>query len=322
MRISHDDEMSRRGFCLCCIASGGVAAAVGWLTPAQAFAQARSVVDTMRAGAASAPITVHKLRGRVSALVGSGGNIAVLAGPDGKILVDAGLTASRSRIVEALGGLGRGPVTHLINTHWHFDHADGNAWLNAQGAVIVAHENTRKHLAEATRVEDWDFDFPPSPLAALPTELIADDRTVKLNGETVGLAHYGPAHTDGDLSVLFGEADILHAGDIYWRSYPFIDYSTGGSIDGTIRATEAMLASAGNATIIIPGHGGPASNKGELGEYRDMLGAVREKVAALKKQGRTIEEALAAKPTAEFDAGWGQSIVAPDTFAKLVYAGV
>jgi glyoxylase-like metal-dependent hydrolase (beta-lactamase superfamily II) len=130
----------------------------------------------MRAEAASQPITVHKLRGNLSALVGSGGNIAVLTGPDGNVLVDAGITASRPRIMEALGRLSREPITHLINTHWHFDHADGNEWVGGQGALIIAHENTRKHLAEATRVEAWDFNFPPSPGAAIPTEAIAAER--------------------------------------------------------------------------------------------------------------------------------------------------
>lgn len=322
MRSGHDDEISRRGFCLCCAALAGSAAAAAFLTPAQAFAQAANVVDTMRASGAVEPITAHVLRGGVSALVGSGGNIAVLTGPDGKVLVDAGLTASQSRIVTALTRLGRGPVTHLINTHWHFDHADGNAWLNAQGATIIAHENTRKYLSQTTRVDDWDFDFPPASLAALPTELVADERTLQLNGETIHLAHPGPAHTDGDLIVRFEEADVLHGGDIYWQSYPFIDYSTGGSIDATIRGTEAMLASAGNRTIIVPGHGGPASNRAELGAYRDMLGAVRERVAALKRAGRTLAEVLAAKPSAQFDEAWGRSIVAPDNFTKLVYSGV
>ena len=322
MRSSHDQQLSRRGFCLCCAAYAGGAAAAALLTPAQAFAQARSLVDQMRASGATEPVTVHALRGRVSALVGSGGNIAVLTGRDGKVLVDAGLTASRPRIMSALARLGRGPVTHLVNTHWHFDHADGNAWLNAQGARIIAHENTRKHLAKATRVDDWNFDFPPAPSAALPTELIGGERTMSLNGDAIRLTHPGPAHTDGDLIVRFNNADVLHGGDIYWRSYPFIDYSTGGSIDGTIRGTEAMLASAGSQTVIIPGHGSPASNRLELGQYRNMLGEVREKVAALKRGGRTIAEVLAVRPTAAFDDTWGRSIVAPETFTRLVYAGV
>jgi glyoxylase-like metal-dependent hydrolase (beta-lactamase superfamily II) len=318
----HRSTLSRRSFCLCCIGTGTFAATGGWLTPGQVFAQARNVVDAMRSDAAKATITIQMLRGDVSALVGSGGNIAVLTGSDGKILVDAGITASRPRIMEALATLGGGPITHVINTHWHFDHADGNEWLRKEGASIVAHDNTRKHLAKATRVEDWDFNFPPSPALAIPTEVVAADRTIKLTGRTLELKHYGPAHTDGDLSVRFSEADVLHAGDIYWRSYPFIDYSTGGNIDGTIRATEAILANATDATIIVPGHGDPASNRSELTDYRDMLVAIREKVATLKRQGRTVEDVIAAKPTASFDPKWGQWVVGPAQFIPLVYAGV
>jgi glyoxylase-like metal-dependent hydrolase (beta-lactamase superfamily II) len=136
------------------------------------------------------------------------------------------------------------------------------------------------------------------------------------------LTHPGPAHTDGDLIVRFDEADVLHGGDIYWRSYPFIDYSTGGSIDGTIRGTEVMLATTDNRTIIVPGHGGPASKRSELLQYREMLGDIREKVAGLKRGGRSVAEVLAAKPTTQFDDLWGRSIVAPENFTKLVYAGV
>ena len=123
--------------------------------------------------------------------------------------------------------------------------------------------------------------------------------------------------------VTFAEADIFHVADTYWNGiYPFIDYSTGGSIDGTIAASDANLAAATENTIIIPGHGKPVSNKAELKEYRDMLVDVRDKVAALKKEGRTLDETVAAKPTAAHDAKWGQFVIDPPFFTKLVYEGV
>ncbi|MCS3892073.1 glyoxylase-like metal-dependent hydrolase (beta-lactamase superfamily II) [Bradyrhizobium japonicum USDA 38] len=156
--------MSRRGFCLCCMAATTVAATGGWLSPRQAFAEARNIVDLIRDDAAKAAIKVHKLRDNVSVFEGSGANIAVMTGADGKVFIDAGITASRPRILEAANGLSRDPVSHLINTHWHFDHTDGNQWLNAEGAAIIAHENTHKHLLVAQRVEDWDFNFPSPPL--------------------------------------------------------------------------------------------------------------------------------------------------------------
>jgi glyoxylase-like metal-dependent hydrolase (beta-lactamase superfamily II) len=277
----------------------------------------------IREAAAEASIAVHRLRGGISVLEGSGGNIAVPAGQDGKLLVDAGITASRTRILEALAGIGSQPITHLINTHWHFDHADGNEWLHAEGASILAHANTRKHLQAAQRVEDWNFDFPAAPSGALPGQSISADMTLRLNGSTLLLKPHSAAHTDGDISVTFAEADVLHTGDTYWNGiYPFIGYSTGGSISGMIRAADASLAMTTDNTIIVPGHGAPVSNKAELRAYRDMLVAIHDNVAALKRQGRSLDETIAAKPTAVFDAKWGQFVITPAFFTKLVYEGV
>jgi glyoxylase-like metal-dependent hydrolase (beta-lactamase superfamily II) len=294
-----------------------------WLSPSQAYAEARNIVDLIRDDAAKAPMKVHKLRGDVSILEGSGGNIAVLTGADGKVFIDAGITASRPRILDAANGLSRDPIRHLINTHWHFDHTDGNQWLNAEGVSILAHENTRKHLLAAQRVEDWDFNFPSPPLAAIPTEIFSSAKTLTLNRFTLALKYYGRAHTDGDISVTIPEADILHTGDTYWNGiYPFIDYSTGGNIEGMIKAAEANLAAATDRTIVIPGHGKPVSNKAELSAYRDMLFAIHENVSKLKQQGRSLDETIAAKPTAAYDAKWGQFVITPAFFTRLVYQGV
>jgi glyoxylase-like metal-dependent hydrolase (beta-lactamase superfamily II) len=323
MSVTQQHTLSRRSFCTCCAAAAGFAATGGWLSPSQAYAKARSIVDLIRDEAAKAPIKIHKLRSNVSILEGSGGNIAVLTGTDGKVFVDAGITASRPRILEAANRLSGDPIRHLINTHWHFDHTDGNTWLNAEGAAIVAHENTHKHLMSAQRVDDWDFNFWPSPLAAIPTEVVDSEKTLGLNRSTLLLKYYGPAHTDSDISVTFSEADVLHAGDTYWNGiYPFIDYSTGGSIEGMIKAAEANLAAATDLTIVIPGHGSPVSNKTELSAYRDMLVAIHENVARLRQQGRSVEEAITAKPSAAFDAKWGQSVITSDFFTRLVYQGV
>jgi len=279
------------------------------------------LVRQMRAEAATANIVVQPLRGNVSVLIGSGGSIAVLPGRDGQLLVDAGIPGSRRRISKALAAISSDPIRHLINTHWHFDHTDGNEWLHAAGASILAHENTRKHLSTTTRVEDWNYTFPPSPPGALPSDVIQTERTLHLNGSTLVLRPYEPAHTDSDLSVYFVEADVLHVGDTWWNGvYPFIDRSTGGSIDGMIRATEGNLARVTAETLIIPGHG-PVGGRAQLIEARDMLVTIRAKVAALKQQGKSLDEVLAANPTAAYDARWG-GFVPPRSFIRTVYGGV
>lgn len=320
-RLRH--RPSRRGFCLCCLAAPTLAATGAWLTPRQAFAAAQGIVELIRSEAAKAPITLHPLRGGVTVLEGSGGNVAVLTGPDGKLMVDAGISVSQRQVGAALAELGPQPVTHVINTHWHFDHANGNEWLSGFTPLIIAHENTRKHLSTMQRVEDWDYDFAPLPAAALPTEVFAAEHTVTRSGTTIALRHYAAAHTDSDISARFVEADILHTGDTFWNGvYPFIDYSTGGSIDGAIRAAEVNLAATTDRTIIIPGHGRPVSNRAELLAFRDMLVAIRDKVAALKRQGMSITDIVAAKPTAAWDATWGGFVIDPDFFARLVAEGV
>jgi glyoxylase-like metal-dependent hydrolase (beta-lactamase superfamily II) len=150
-----------------------------------------------------------------------------------------------------------------------------------------------------------------------------EKKTMNLNATRIDLAYYGPAHTDSDISVFFAEFDILHTGDTFWNGiYPFIDYSTGGSIDGSIRAAEANLLGTTDRTIIIPGHGQPVSNRAQLADFRDMLVTIRRNVAVLKKQRNSLEAIIAAKPTAAFDDKWGRFVIDPPLFTRLVYEGV
>jgi len=318
MNIQPDSRISRRRF----LTSTTATTTVALLAPRHLFAQEDGLVQIARRTAAASTITVQKLRGNVSVLLGAGGNIAVLPGRDGKLLIDAGFAGARPRITDALASISTDPVKHLINTHWHFDHTDGNEWLHAEGAAILAHENTRKHLSTDTRVEGWNFTFKASPSGAIPAKVFETEQIVHLNGATIALKHYAPAHTDGDISVHFTDADILHVADTFWNGYyPFIDYSTGGSIDGTIRATEANLATVTDKMIVIPGHG-PVGDKSQLTFYRDLLVTAREKVATLKKQGRSLDEIVAAKPTAATDAKWGTGFMSPQQFIGLVFQGV
>ena len=318
MNTELDPSISRRRFLL----STSMATAVVILATRHVFAQDEGLVQTARKTAAAATVTVQKLRGNISVLMGAGGNIAVLPGGDGKLLIDAGFAGARPKVTSALESISSDPIKHLINTHWHFDHTDGNEWLHSAGAAILAHANARKHLSTTTRVEGWNFTFPPSPRGAIPTEVFEDERTLQLNGATIVLKRYAPAHTDSDISVHFTEADIFHVADTFWNGYyPFIDYSTGGSIDGMIRATEANLARVTDKMIVIPGHGA-IGNKSQLAFYRDLLVGTREKVAALKKQGKSRNEIVAAKPTAATDAKWGNGFRSPKDFIGDVFQGV
>ena len=292
------------------------------LTPDQFSVQDTGLVPTMVRAAAGARISTEPIRRNISILEGSGGNIAVLTGRDGKLLVDAGFTVSRRAIADALSSINFDPIKYLINTHWHTDHTDGNEWLHEAGAVILAHENTRKHLSVATHVEGWSYTFPAASAGAIPAQVFAAEHTFQFNDTNVILKYYGPSHTDSDISVNFAEADVVHVGDTWWNGvYPFIDYSTGGSIDGTIRAAEMNLAAVTDRTIVIPGHGA-VGGKSNLAEYRDMLVTIRKRVATLKKQGRSLDETVAEKPTGPFDAKWGQFLITPAMFTGLVYAGV
>jgi len=309
---------SRRQF----LVTGGLSLAAAYLMPRRLYGQTGDLVGDALKESATAKITVQTLRRNISVLLGPGGNIAVLTGPDGKLLVDAEIVTARPNVTTALRSINSDPIKQLINTHWHFDHTGGNEWLHEAGASILAHENTRKHLLVDTRVDGWKHTFPAAPAGAIPSTVFADDYSLHANGTTLVLKHYAPAHTDSDISVYFAEADILHAGDTFWnRDYPFIDYSTGGSIDGQIQAAEANLEMATDKTIVIPGHGA-IGNKADLVLFRDVLVEIRQKVANLKKQGRSLAEVIAAKPSARYDAEWGNLFMTPSAFLALVYQGV
>ena len=311
-------EISRRDF----VVAGGISMVAASLAPRALFAQEDALVLNAFKEAAIAKITVQPLRRNITALLGAGGNVAVLTGPDGKLLVDSEIVTARQKVSQALAGINADPIKQLINTHWHFDHAGGNEWVHKAGASILAQENTRKHLSVDTRVEGWKHTFPAAPAGAIPSTVFKEDHTLHMNSTTLALKHYLPAHTDSDISVHFTEADIFHAGDTFWnRNYPFIDYSTGGSIAGQIRAAEANIAKVTDKMIVIPGHGA-VGGKADLILFRDVLVNIRDKVAALKKQGKSLAEIVAAKPGARTDEEWGNGFMTPSAFTALVFQGV
>ena len=275
----------------------------------------------MRAGGATTKITVLPLRAGVSVLMGSGGNILVTSGSDGKLTVDSGYATSRSQIENALSTVSSEPLRHLINTHWHFDHTDGNEWMHKAGAEIIAQAETLVRMSSYQVIPAFDADFPPSPPAALPTRVFEKAETVQINGSSIRLQRYTPAHTDTDISVFFPEANVLHTGDTWFNGYyPFIDYDSGGSIHGLLAAASENLSLADQKTIVVPGHGETGS-RSDLVAFQEMLQAVQSKVAAQKRAGRPLGAVVASKPTSEFDAKWGGGFITPELLVGLVYRG-
>jgi glyoxylase-like metal-dependent hydrolase (beta-lactamase superfamily II) len=270
---------------------------------------------------AEGPIVTQPVRGNVNVLMGSGANIVVLSGHHGKFLVDAGISVSEAKVKAALNEIDPTPVKYVVNTHWHWDHTDGNEWLHDSGATIVAHQNTLRHLSEATPVDDWNWTMPPVPVGARPTILVSYSTTF-ISGDTIHVDHYGPGHTDGDVSVYFEKADVLALGDTFWNgNYPFIDNQDGGNINDAIKWADKAIECTTEKTIVVPGHG-PIGTRSQLIEFRNMLATVRDNVAALKRRGKSLDEAVAAKPTADYDSKWGGFVINGDLFTKLVYAGL
>jgi cyclase len=249
----------------------------------------------------------------------AGGNVGVSVGDDGVFIIDDELQPMTPKLKVALAALSGKPVRFVINTHWHADHTGGNAGLAAVGAIVVAHDNVRKRLSVDQVVEflGQKKTIPASPPGALPVVTFGEDITLHLNGDEVHIFHVPPAHTDGDAIVHFKKANVVHAGDTFTSSYPIVDTSSGGQFEGFITAANRLLAICDDHTKIIPGHG-PLLGRADLQAWRDMLVQVRDRVGKLVAAKKTLDEIKAAKPTAEFDARWGQGYIKADDLVEAV----
>lgn len=251
-------------------------------------------------------------------IVGAGGNLALAWGADGALLVDDQYAPLTDKIRAAIAGLTDRPLRFVVNTHWHGDHTGGNENLGRTGALIVAHDNVRVRLSTEQFMKLWNERVPASPPGALPVVTFDGSVGFHLDGGEVRVEHVPPAHTDGDAFVRFARADALHAGDLFFNGmYPFIDLDSGGSLAGLIAAVDRILAVCGADTKLIPGHG-PLATPGDLRSCRDMLVGVRDAVAPLVAAGRSVEEIVAAKPTARWDEAWGGGFMKPEIFVGIV----
>jgi glyoxylase-like metal-dependent hydrolase (beta-lactamase superfamily II) len=252
-------------------------------------------------------------------LVGAGGNIGVSAGEDGVFLIDDQYAPLTEKIRTAVAKLSPKPIRFVLNTHWHGDHTGGNEHLGEAGVLIVANDNVRKRMSSEQFLKAMNRKVPPSPEIALPVVTYSEDVTFYLNGDTIHAIHVAPAHTDGDSIVYFEKADVIHMGDVFFESgYPFVDLSSGGSVQGVIDGVNRALEMIGPNTKVIPGHG-KLSDRAGLIAYRDMLRTIVGRVAEAKAAGKSLEEIQSAKPTAELDERWGGGFIDADRIVATIF---
>jgi cyclase len=267
-------------------------------------------------------IGVIPVAGNISMLTGMGGNMAICAGEDGVFLVDDQFAPLTEKITAAIATVSEKPVRFLLNTHWHMDHTGGNENLGKSGVVIVAHQNVRKRMSTGQFAELLQTTIPASPAEALPIITFTSDVTFHLNGEEIHVVYVDPAHTDGDAVVHFKKANVIHTGDLYFAgTYPFIDLESGGSLEGYLRAVDAIIDMANASTKIIPGHG-KLSNVAEMKEWRGRIGMMKDRVASMIREGKTLDEIQKAKIGAAYDDAMGKGFIKPPQMIELLYRGL
>jgi glyoxylase-like metal-dependent hydrolase (beta-lactamase superfamily II) len=283
---------------------------------APAFAQLDNLAEQLR----TTPITTQKIADNFHVLFGVGGNIIVSIGSNGTLIVDGQFPQMVPKYKAKIAELGGGKIDFVINTHWHFDHSDGNQVLGPEGTWIVANEKSREMLLKNNVINlvTAKREQPKYPETALP--VITYDNTMRFhfNGETIDLLHYGPAHTTGDTAVVFRDHKTVHMGDVYNNAgYPFIDADNGGSLNGVIEFSSKVLAQIDSAYIVVPGHG-PVANYQALVDYVAMLTTIRDRMKALIDSGATLQQVTAARLTSEWDKQKGE----PASFLNRAYTSL
>ena len=248
-----------------------------------------------------------------------GGNIGVLAGDEGILLIDAEWPQLHDKVLAAVRHISVKPIRYLVNTHWHWDHVGGDGLFGEAGVVIFSSEQTYAHIV----AEQKQNNAPGTPYAAdpaaVPVVTITNGTKFHLAGQTVEVIHVPPAHTDGDLIVRFVEADIIQTGDTFFHGfYPDIDQPHGGTIDGMIALYDTLYQMCGPNTKIIPGHG-PIANRDDVREYQGMLREVRNRVAKAVAAGLTEDQLIATHPLDDLDVKWGGNLIKQPYLLAIVY---
>ena len=268
----------------------------------------KAVTDLFGWDMKNPPITIERISDHLHVLFGNGGNILVSIGENGVLLVDDQMPEAKNVILRAIRKLGGRSVDYVINTHWHFDHAEGNNVFGPSGAQIIAQENSRYMMLNPQPINLSFIVYPqqPYPLEAVPEITYKNSMNLHLNGDRIELYHFGHAHTTGDSAVYLRDSNVLHMGDVFnMTGPPFIDADNGGSIDGIIQFCEEVLKVVNDETIVVPGHG-PISTTQDLQTYIDMLIVVRDRIRSQIDEGKSLEEILASDPTKEWRDKFGE----------------
>ena len=289
------------------------------LHPAPPNTPGQALLQSMRTAAANAPIQTTKLTDTVVLLQSVGANVVALNGPDGKLLIDSGMATAVPHLLDALTKIAPHPVKLLVNTSWLFDHTDGNAAMNAAGAFVIGQENIRTRLSTAQKIPMLDLSLPAAPASALPEATFVDSEKIYTNNEELDLVHAPNASTDSDTFIHFVNANILHAGEMWFnKAYPILDTNSGGTINGLIQGVDQVLQRADDRTKIVPSHGKPG-NKADLTAYRQMLATVANRVERVKISGQSLAQVIASHLTADLDPEWSHGEMTPDMFVTAIY---
>ncbi len=272
--------------------------------------------------ASDVKLSTQKMTNTIYMISGKGGNIGVSVGSDGTFLIDDKYAPMTDAILSELKSIGGDVPKFVINTHWHGDHTGGNKNLGEKGSIIVAHDNVRKRLSKDNFIAAFLSRTPAQPKIALPVISFAKGLTFHLNDDTISVQHIPSSHTDGDSIIYFKNDNVLHTGDLFFNGfYPFIDTDHGGSLPGLIKGIDTLLNIVDDKTKIIPGHG-PIATKAQLIDYRSMLKSAYKQLSKLKKEGKTVEQAIASKPLKALDKQWSRGLFTTDKWIGLIYGSL